>query len=100
MLFPHSGSWCLLEEYYPAAAENIAVSDLENGEAFYAHQIRVYTTRTDLTATQIHELGSEVARIREEMDEVIEASGFDGSFAEFTEFLRLIRSFIPAKSSF
>ena len=79
----------LEEEYYPAAAESIAVSDLENGEAFYAHQIRVYTTRTDLTAAQIHELGlSEVARIREEMDEVIEASGFDGSFAEFTEFLR------------
>ncbi|NBQ73489.1 MAG: DUF885 domain-containing protein [Gammaproteobacteria bacterium] len=79
----------LEEEYYPAAAESIAVSDLENGEAFYAHQIRVYTTRTDLTAAQIHELGlSEVARIREEMDEVIETSGFDGSFAEFTEFLR------------
>lgn len=77
------------EEYYPAATEGIAASDMENGEEYYAHQIRVYTTRTDLTADEIHEIGlSEVARIRLEMDSLIEESGFDGSFEEFTEFLR------------
>lgn len=79
----------LEDEYYPAAADSIAASDLENGEEFYAHQIRVYTTRTDLSAAQIHQIGlAEVARIRAEMDEVIAQSGFDGSFEDFTEFLR------------
>jgi len=79
----------LEDEYYPAATEGIAASDLQNGEEYYAHQIRVYTTRTDLSADEIHEIGlSEVARIRGEMDALIEASGFDGSFEEFTEFLR------------
>ena len=79
----------LEEEYYPAATEGIAATDLENGEEYYSHQIRVYTTRTDLTANDIHEIGlSEVTRIRSEMDVLIEESGFEGSFGEFTEFLR------------
>ncbi|MEE3290408.1 MAG: DUF885 domain-containing protein [Pseudomonadota bacterium] len=79
----------LEEEYYPAAMEGIAATDLENGEEYYSHQIRVYTTRTDLTADDIHEIGlSEVTRIRSEMDALIEESGFEGSFGEFTEFLR------------
>ena len=79
----------LEEEYYPAAMEGIAATDLENGEEYYSHQIRVYTTRTDLTADDIHEIGlSEVTRIRSEMDVLIEESGFEGSFGEFTEFLR------------
>ena len=79
----------LQNEYYPMATEGIAAQDLSNGDAFYTHQIKVYTTRTDLSAEQTHNIGvSEVARIRREMEEVIAASGFDGSFEEFTEFLR------------
>ncbi len=79
----------LENEYYPVATDSIAAQNLDNGDAFYAHQIKVYTTRTDLSAEQIHNIGlSEVARIRQEMDEVIEQSGFAGSFEEFTEFLR------------
>ena len=79
----------LQNEYYPMATEGIAAQDLSNGDAFYTHQIKVYTTRTDLSAEQIHNIGvSEVARIRKEMEGVIAASGFNGSFEEFTEFLR------------
>lgn len=79
----------LEEEYYPAASEGLAAEELSNGEAFYAHQIKVYTTRTDLSADQIHNIGlAEVARIRLEMDEVIADTGFNGSFEEFTNFLR------------
>ena len=74
----------LEDEYYTAAPESIAASDLENGDEYYAHQIRVYTTRTDLTADDIHNIGlEEVARIRAEMDVVIAESGFTGSFDEF-----------------
>jgi prolyl oligopeptidase len=46
-------------------------------------------TTTNLTPRQIHDIGlEEVARIRAEMDRVIAASGFKGSFAEFVQFLR------------
>lgn len=79
----------LEEEYYPAASEDIGIFQQKNGEEYYAHQIRVYTTRTDLSADDIHQIGlSEVARIRAEMDDVIAAAEFTGSFEQFTEFLR------------
>ena len=61
----------------------IAMSALPGGKAWYAHQLRVSTT-TDLTPDEIHQLGlSEVARIRKEMDELIDATGFAGRFADF-----------------
>ncbi|MCB0470838.1 MAG: DUF885 family protein, partial [Flavobacteriaceae bacterium] len=48
------------------------------GDAYYAHQIKKYTT-TAMTANQIHELGlKEVARIREEMEAVKKEVGFEG----------------------
>src|SRR6185295_16012105 len=74
--------------YVPGARESIAVGDLPNGKAWYAHMLRTNTT-TDLTPQQIHELGlSEVGRIRREMDAVIASTGFHGSFEEFSRFLR------------
>ncbi len=78
----------LAEKYLPGTRESIAMKDLPDGEAWYAFRVRQMTT-TDLTPEQIHQLGlSEVARIRGEMDRVIAESGFEGSFEEFTEFLR------------
>ena len=76
-------------EYRDAATGTIGASELPAGAAYYAHQIRRYATRTDLTAADIHQIGlNEVARIRAEMMEVIATTDFDGSFEEFTEFLR------------
>ncbi|MEM9208610.1 MAG: DUF885 domain-containing protein, partial [Pseudomonadota bacterium] len=49
---------------------------------------RVYTT-TAMTPDEIHRLGlDEVARIRADMMEVIDEVGFEGSFADFLNFLR------------
>jgi uncharacterized protein (DUF885 family) len=74
--------------YVPNARDYIALSDLPDGKALYAFQLRNYTT-TDLTPEQIHQLGlAEVARIRKEMDALIAATGFKGSFEEFCAFLR------------
>jgi uncharacterized protein (DUF885 family) len=74
--------------YIPACRENIAATALPDGKAAYAFHVRWQTT-TNLTPEQIHEIGlSEVKRIRAEMDKVIAATGFKGSFHEFTEFLR------------
>lgn len=78
----------LTESYLPNARESIAASALPNGKDWYAYNIRVETT-TNLTPEEIHELGqSEVRRIRAEMEAVISSANFDGSFKEFTEFLR------------
>jgi uncharacterized protein (DUF885 family) len=74
--------------YLPACRESIAAAALPNGAASYAFHVRWQTT-TELTPAQIHEIGlSEVKRIRAEMDKVIASAGFEGSFHDFTKFLR------------
>jgi uncharacterized protein (DUF885 family) len=74
--------------YLPACRDNIAATALPNGAAAYAFHIRWQTTLS-LTPQQIHEIGlGEVKRIRAEMDKVIASTKFQGSFHEFTEFLR------------
>jgi uncharacterized protein (DUF885 family) len=74
--------------YLPACRETIAATALPNGAAAYAFLVRWQTT-TNFTPQQIHEIGlAEVKRIRAEMDKVIASTKFQGSFHEFTEFLR------------
>ena len=76
-------------EYLNAASTTLGAEQMNNGKAYYAHQIKTYTTLTDITAQQIHETGlNEVKRIRAEMDDIIKSLNFDGSFEEFTQFLR------------
>ncbi|MFT7459380.1 MAG: hypothetical protein ACI909_002060 [Planctomycetota bacterium] len=76
------------KEYIPKSVSSIAMLDLPFGRDWYHHRVRHFTTLT-MTPEQIHKLGlSEVKRIRSEMDKVIADSGFQGSFADFTEFLR------------
>lgn len=76
------------ETYLPNARRTLAARDLPDGPAFYRSQIRQYTT-LDLTPEQIHERGlAEVARIRAEMQAIIDGLEFDGGIAEFFEFLR------------
>jgi uncharacterized protein (DUF885 family) len=75
-------------EYLPAARESIAARDLPDGEAWYRDRVARMTT-TELSPEQIHEIGlSEVRRIRAEMEQIITATGFEGSFGEFLQFLR------------
>ena len=76
------------EDYGPATRSTLALGDLPGGADWYAHKVRTFTT-TDMTPREIHELGlREVARIRAQMERAIEDSGFEGSFDEFTEYLR------------
>jgi uncharacterized protein (DUF885 family) len=78
----------LEDEYIPNAKTSIALIDMPNGAEWYRHRAKSFTT-SNLTPKQIHQLGlSEVKRIRKEMDKVIATSGFDGTFEEFTYFLR------------
>lgn len=77
------------EEYIPGARTTLGASEYENGQKYYEDLTRYYTTLDDATPEAIHNLGlREVARIRAEMEDIIRQVEFDGSFAEFIEFLR------------
>ena len=72
-----------------SASESLGAEQLPDGKAYYAHQIRRYTTLLDTTSDDIHAIGlAEVARIRKEMDAIIAEVEFDGDFEAFGEFLR------------
>ncbi len=79
----------LKDEYRPAAREQAGIVDLPKAQEYYKAVVAYHTTLPEMTPEMVHELGkSEVARIRSEMDEIIQETGFEGSFAEFLEFLR------------
>ncbi|MEE2527317.1 DUF885 family protein [Hyphobacterium sp. HN65] len=76
------------EEYVPAAREDLGISSVPNGRAQYQALVRFHTT-LDTSPEEVHQRGlAEVARIRGEMEEIIEEVGFEGTFAEFLDFLR------------
>ena len=78
----------LEKTYLPKCREAIAITAIPKGEALYRYNVAWHTT-TALTPKEIHQIGlDEVRRIRAEMDTVIASSGFKGTFAEFTRFLR------------
>ncbi len=75
-------------EYVPQARSTLAAEALPDGEAYYAQQIKEYTT-LDLTPGQIHQIGlDQVAKIHARMLDVMKQSGFKGDFAAFLHFLR------------
>ena len=78
----------MVNEYIPGARDSIGIQHVPNGNAYYQNRAEHYTT-TKMSAKQIHNLGlKEVARIKSEMETVIESVNFEGSFAEFLAFLR------------
>jgi uncharacterized protein (DUF885 family) len=75
-------------DYVPHARATLAAEALPDGKAFYRQQIHEYTT-LDLSPDAIHQIGLEqVAKIHAQMLQVMQDSGFKGSFAEFLQFLR------------
>lgn len=78
----------LVDDYIPNAKSDVASKSWPNGEQFYQNRARYYTT-TDLSADEIHQLGlSEVARIRAEMQSVVDKLEFEGDINDFIRFLR------------
>jgi uncharacterized protein (DUF885 family) len=76
------------ETYLPACRDSVGISETPDGQAYYRALIGYHTT-TELTADDIHRIGlDEVKRIRAEMDKIIGAVGFKGSFQEFAHYLR------------
>lgn len=83
---------------YLTALENKAdnqdgVWKFPEGEAFYNNALQ-RTTTTNMTATEIHQLGlSEVARIHDEMRKIMTTVNFEGDLAAFFEFMRNDKQF-------
>ena len=76
------------ETYLPASRDSIGWSELPNGKEWYELRARQFTT-TQMTPDEIHRVGlNEVARIRGEMQAIIDSLDFDGDFQDFLEFLR------------
>ena len=77
-----------LESDYLPAARPPGIGALPGGKQVYSRLAQHFTT-TELTPDEIHEIGlREVARIRGEMETVIDTVGFDGDIAAFNDFLR------------
>ncbi|RCS31641.1 DUF885 family protein [Rhodanobacter denitrificans] len=75
-------------EYVPRARTTLAAEALPDGKAYYRQQIREYTT-LELDPDEIHRIGlDQVAKIHAQMLEVMQDTGFKGSFADFLKFLR------------
>ncbi|HEX7720010.1 MAG TPA: DUF885 domain-containing protein, partial [Woeseiaceae bacterium] len=78
-----------VNEYMPGARDELAATASPNGADWYAALVRYFTTLEDATPDAIHAIGlREVARIRAEMEQIIQEVEFDGTFAEFIDFLR------------
>jgi uncharacterized protein (DUF885 family) len=76
------------EKYMPNCRTQVGISPLEKGDEYYQYLIELYTT-TSMTADEIHQLGlDEVARIRQEMNVIINDLNFKGDFNDFIQFLR------------
>ncbi len=70
------------------ADENDGAWKLPDGANFYQSRLKHYTS-TDLTADEIHQIGlNEVARIKSEMQVIMDDLGFDGTTRQFFDKLR------------
>jgi len=78
----------IADEYLPETRASVGLDKLPGGAEWYAFAVRESTT-TDLTPDEIHRIGlSEVARIHAEIHGVMTEVGFEGSMAEFFEFVK------------
>jgi uncharacterized protein (DUF885 family) len=77
-----------LTELEAGADDKDGVWKFPEGEAFYNFALK-RTTTTDLTANEIHDIGlAEVARIQNEMRQIMQKVGFAGDLKAFFDFTR------------
>jgi uncharacterized protein (DUF885 family) len=76
-------------DYAPHTRPGAGIADLPGGKEVYAAAIEQHTAGAGYSPEEIHELGlREVARIRGEMEQILEEIHFEGSFKDFLAFLR------------
>ena len=84
------------DEYRPRAAASGALRDYSEGDRVYDMVVRHQTT-TGLSAAEIHAIGQrELARLRGEMETVMQETKFAGSFPQFITYLNTDPKFFHA----
>jgi uncharacterized protein (DUF885 family) len=82
-------------DYMEAGRTSSGYDAVPNGQAYYAHQIKTYTT-TNMTAAKIHQLGlDEVARILSEMEKIKAEVGYTGDLKSFFNYVRNSKDLMP-----
>ena len=88
----------LQNEYLPKSRSSIGFDALPNGTELYKYLIRYWTT-TDKTSEEIYQTGlAEVKRIRAEMEEIKNQTGFKGDLPAFFSFMKNDPRFMPYKT--
>ncbi len=79
--------------YLLKTRETLGASHFPNGKAFYENRVKHFTS-TDLTSEEVYQIGlQEVARIKAEMNAVMQQLKFKGNIKEFIHFLRTDKQF-------
>lgn len=85
----------LRDEYLAVARDSVGLSQMKGGDKLYAQMIE-NTTTLPLTADYLHDLGlSEVARIKQGLEEIKQEVGFTGTLGEFFDYVRTDEQFKP-----
>ncbi|MBY6216938.1 DUF885 domain-containing protein [Qipengyuania aquimaris] len=85
----------LRDDYYEVARESVGLSQMKGGEALY-RQLIENTTTLPLEPDYLHELGlSEVARVKQGLEEIKAEVGFEGTLNEFFDYVRTDAQFKP-----
>jgi uncharacterized protein (DUF885 family) len=83
------------DDYMRHSRTTLAAEAMPDGKAYYRARILKFTT-LDQDPDAIHALGlAEVAKIHEQMQQAISATGFTGTFPEFLHYLRTDPKFYP-----
>ena len=85
----------LRDEYLAVARDSVGLSQMKGGDKLYAQMIED-TTTLPLTADYFHDLGlSEVARIKQGLEEIKQEVDFTGTLGEFFDYVRTDEQFKP-----
>lgn len=88
----------LKNEYLPVASLTSGIGALPGGEAYYKLCVKGWTT-TDKTLDDIYNTGlSEVKRIRAEMENAKNSTGFKNDLNAFFRFMKTDKQFMPFKT--
>jgi len=85
----------LSSEYIDNAPTEVGISNITDGRAYYEKLIKYFST-FDITPQEVFDTGMrEVARIKTEMETIIDRLEFEGDFDDFLHFLRTDPQFYP-----
>ncbi|SMO40940.1 DUF885 domain-containing protein [Solitalea koreensis] len=85
-------------EYLPKSRTSTGIDAIPNGKDYYNYLIRYWTT-TNKTPDEIFTLGEqEVARLRTEMENIKDETGYKGDLKSFFTYVSTDKKFMPFKT--